>query len=63
MKPGPNYKMRSLTKMALSTIVDPIKRGEWKRSMIQAELAAAIQPKREPRMNKHTNGIATTPSE
>ncbi len=47
MKPGPNYKMSSTTKMALATIRDPQKRAEWKRSMIQAELAAAIQPKRE----------------
>jgi len=38
--------------MSLATIADPIRRGEWKRAMIQAELAAAVQPKREPRDNK-----------
>ena len=45
MKPGPNYRMSSLTKMALATIKDPIKRGEWKRAMIDAELSAATQPR------------------
>jgi len=33
----------------MCTIVDPVARNEFKRAMIQAELAAAIQPKREPR--------------
>lgn len=49
MKPGPNYKMSSLTKMslALSKLQDPHKKGQWKRAMIDAELCAAVQPKRE----------------
>jgi hypothetical protein len=55
MKPGPNYRMSSATKMALTTIIDPHKRGEWKRSMIQAELQAAIQP-RSPKGNKDSKG-------
>lgn len=45
MKPTANYRMSSLTKMSLATIKDPIKRGEWKRAMIGAELAAAVVPK------------------
>ena len=51
MKPGPNYKMSSLTKISLATsgVLDPHKRGEWKRAMIDAELCAAVVPKREPR--------------
>jgi hypothetical protein len=51
MKPGPNYRMSSLTKasLALSKFQDPHKRGEWKRAMIDAELCAAVQPKREKR--------------
>ena len=52
MKPGPTYKMSSLTKMSLATILDPVKRGEWKRAMIQAELVSSTQSKREPRNNK-----------
>ena len=45
MKPTANYRMSSMTKMSLATIKDPQKRSEWKRSMIQAELAAAVVPK------------------
>ena len=56
MKPGPNYRMSSVTKMSLATIADPVRRGEWRRAMIQAELAAAVQPKREPRDNKGPKG-------
>jgi len=54
MKPNANYRMSSATKMALSSIIDPHKRGEWKRSMIQAELQAAVQPKREKRPQGNT---------
>ena len=62
MKPGPNYRMSSLTKasLALSGVLDPHKRGEWKRAMIDAELCAAVQPKREPR--KQGGGNFTTHS-
>jgi len=52
MKPGPNYRMSSMTKMSLATIVDPHARGQWRRAMIDAELTAAVAPKREPRDNK-----------
>jgi hypothetical protein len=47
LKPSSNYKMSKSTKTMLANILDPHKRGEHKRSMIQAELAAAVQPKRE----------------
>ena len=49
MKPGPNYKMSKATKtgLALSKFKDAHQRGAWKRAMIDAELSAAIQPKRE----------------
>ena len=59
MKPGPTYKMSSLTKMLLTTILDPVKRGEWKRAMIQAELVSSTQSKREPQNNKSS---ASTPN-
>jgi hypothetical protein len=35
------------TSLALHKFKNEHDRGAWKRSMIQAELAAAIQPKRE----------------
>lgn len=49
IKPTANYKMSKTLKasLALSTFQDPHQKGEWKRAMIQAELAEAIQPKRE----------------
>ena len=48
-KPGPNYKMSKSLKasLALSGFQDPHKKGQWKRAMIDAELSAAFQPKRE----------------
>ena len=52
MKPGPNYRMSSSLKASLAlskTFQDPHAKGQWKRAMIDAELCAAIQPKREKR--------------
>ena len=51
MKPGPNYKMSSSTKasLALSKFKSLDQRHQWKRAMIDAELTAAVQPKREKR--------------
>jgi len=47
IKPGPNYKMSKSLKasLALSKFKDAHHRGEWKRAMIQSELAAAVVPK------------------
>ena len=50
MKPGPNYKMSKSLKASLAlskTFQDPHAKGQWKRAMIDAELSAAFQPKRE----------------
>ena len=50
MKPGPNYRMSSSLKTSLALskhFQDPHAKGQWKRAMIDAELSAAIQPKRE----------------
>ena len=51
MKPGPNYKMSSSlkTSLAMNPLKDPHQQAAWKRAMIDAELCAAIQPKREKR--------------
>lgn len=63
IKPGPNYKMSKTLKasLALGKLQEPHKKGEWKRAMIQAELAAAIQPKREKR-NDRPQGTYVAPS-
>ena len=62
MKSGPNYRMSSTTKvgLALHKFKDAHQRGAWKRAMIDAELCAAVQPKRETR--KPGNGNFTTHS-
>jgi hypothetical protein len=51
MKPGPNYRMSSSTKasLAINPLKDPHQQAAWKRAMIDAELCAAVQPKREKR--------------
>ena len=49
LKPTANYRMSAQTKrtLALGKFRSAEDRNSWKRAMIQAELAAAIQPKRE----------------
>ncbi len=47
LKPGPNYRMSAQAKRFAARILDPHQRGAFLRSTVQAELAAAIQPKRE----------------
>ena len=49
LKPNSNFKMSKEAKRQLDTIVDPQQRGALKAGHIQAELAATIVPKREPR--------------
>ncbi len=39
MKPTSTFKMKSTTKVMLANILDPHKRGEFRRAMIQAQLA------------------------
>lgn len=54
MKATASYKMSKQTKtgLALHKFKTNHERGEWKRAMIQAELFAAVQPKREKRERK-----------
>lgn len=40
LKPNQNFKLDKQTKRFMATIVDPQKRGEFKRGMIQAQLEA-----------------------
>ena len=49
LKPTANYRMTKQTKrsLALTKFTSTEQRNAWKRAMIQAELAALIQPKRE----------------
>jgi hypothetical protein len=57
LKPNKTFKLSKQTKRFMCTIVDAHERNEFKRAMIQAELAAGIVPKREPRGdNKRPQG-------
>jgi len=42
MKPNKTFNLKKSTKTMLATIVDPVKRSEWKRAMIQAQMASEI---------------------
>lgn len=47
LKPNSNYRMSSADKIRLSKFHDAHHRGAMKRSIIDADLTAAIQPKKE----------------
>lgn len=51
LKPGKTFKLSQQTKRLMCSIVDDKRRNEFKRAMIQAELAAAIVPKARDRSN------------
>ena len=56
LKPHGNFKLSKTAKRQLATEPNAQKRGMLKAGFIQAELAAAIVPKREPRTARPTNG-------
>lgn len=47
LKPTANFKLSKQTKRFMATYVNAEQRNSYKNDMIQAELAALIQPKRE----------------
>jgi len=49
IKPGKTFVLSKQTKRFMCTIVDPVARNDFKRAMIQAELAAAVVIKSAPR--------------
>jgi hypothetical protein len=68
MKPNSNYRMSKTLKasLALGKFTDVHQKGAWKRACIDAELCAAVQPKREKRpagpggYAKNPTGTAST---
>ncbi len=56
LKPTASYRMSKATKtsLALSKFKDEHQKGAWKRSMVQAELAAQIKPKADKSRRKDT---------
>ena len=49
MKPGKHFNLSKESKRALAQLTNPEAKGNLKRMLIQAELAAAVVPKREKR--------------
>jgi hypothetical protein len=49
MKSGPNYRMSSMTKtsLALGKYKNADQKAAWQRAMVDAEVSAAVQPKRD----------------
>lgn len=45
LKPTSAFKMDQQTKRSMATIIDSHRCGEYKRSMIEAQLASMIQPR------------------
>lgn len=56
MKPNGNFKLSKSAKRQLATEPNAQKRGMLKAGHIQAELYAAVVPKREPRKDRPVNG-------
>jgi hypothetical protein len=46
-----NFKLSKSTKRMLATVTDPHKRGDWKETMIKAEIAEKTVPPRRPKSN------------
>jgi len=63
LKPTANFRMSKTTKtgLALSKFKDAHQRGQWKRAMIDAQLASAIQPKREKKPFENRSSNITSP--
>jgi hypothetical protein len=45
MKPGKTFNLSKSSKRDLATFTDPLKRSQWKKCMIEAELFEAVVPK------------------
>ena len=57
MKRDKNFKLNKETKRYMATIVDPIKRGQFKNAMIEAQIAGA-QPYKSEKKNKKESAEA-----
>ena len=59
MKPTASFRLSKTAKRMIATEIDAHKRGEMRRAMIDAELSASIQPKREKgRRDQNSNNPA-----
>ena len=56
MKPSKTFNLRKQTKRLMCTILDPVARSEYKRVMIQAQLASEIVVKHKERSDRPQGG-------
>lgn len=59
LKPGKTFKLSKPTKTMLASITDPVRRNEWKRAMIDAQLCSEVVIKSAPRDNKRPQGTSS----
>lgn len=62
LKPGPNFRMTKANKTILANIVDPHRRGEVKRGLIDAQLSSESKVKSEKSKGKGNLSPRTTSS-
>ena len=66
MKPGKTFNLSKDSKRQLATFVDPQKRSQWKKCMIEAELFEAVVPKttkrERPGANYNQTATSATPA-
>lgn len=60
LKPNQNFKLSKQTKRFMATFVDPIARGQFKRDMIQAELASQQSAPRREKGDRSQGARGTT---
>jgi len=56
MKPSKTFNLSKQTKRFMCTITDPIERGEYKRMMIQAQLASEVVVRHKERSDRPQGG-------
>ena len=60
LKPGKTFKLSKPTKTLLASITDPVRRNEWKRAMIDAQLCSEIVIKSPQRDKNAPRGNGST---
>lgn len=56
LKPGKTFNLNKQAKRFMATIVDPHKRGELKRAMIDAQLASETAPPKREKSDRRQGG-------
>ena len=57
VKRDKNFKLTKQTKRFMATIVDPIRRNEYKNAMIEAQIVGSVQFKSNKKEQKESAGV------